>query len=183
MLSWGSETNMFALCMTRLLFHHHCFCSMEEEEEGKKVEKRERGLRKVFPTEEILLKSIFKTWVFFGEKRRVHHLIEKVTNTYENHFSRSYENCYDVWESSAKICKTYIHFGRLKPNMYGTLSYNTTVQTNWAKEASLVQIYLKQYTQKTKDLATNYCSSFFERGNVQLSTRYHPWMQILQHNK
>ena len=47
--------------MTRLLFHHHCFCSMEEEEEGKKVEKRERGLRKVFPTEEILLKSIFTT--------------------------------------------------------------------------------------------------------------------------
>lgn len=100
MLSWGSETNMFALCITRLLFHHHCFCSMEEEEEeGKKVEKRERGLRKVFPTEEILLKSIFKTWVFFGEKRRVHHLIEKVTNTYENHFSRSkYEEslCADI---------------------------------------------------------------------------------------
>ena len=68
MLSWGSETNMFALCITRLLFHHHCFCSMEEEEEGKKVEKRERGLRKVFPTEEILLKSIFKTWVSLGKK-------------------------------------------------------------------------------------------------------------------
>ena len=41
---------------------------MEEEEEGKKVEKRERGLRKVFPTEEILLKSIFKTWVSLGKK-------------------------------------------------------------------------------------------------------------------
>ena len=29
------------------------------EEEGKKVGKKERGLRKVFPTAEILLKSIF----------------------------------------------------------------------------------------------------------------------------
>lgn len=67
-------------------------------------------------------------------------------------FSRSCENCYNVWESSAKICKTYIHFGKLRRNMYWAFSYDTTdptVQTNWAKKPSfsnLFQTISKQYT-------------------------------------